>query len=129
VDIYYVYIYQILGWIRYRMSCGGHMLSGFTCGARRFDKYKFTTDKPSNQILHQENQKKLSDLLRLREEQDKGIFQPVSLSAAPLIAAPLIAAPLIAAPLITTPHTMPLFDDTSYAYYALSDAPYKCKKD
>jgi hypothetical protein len=95
------------------------MLSGFTCGARRFDKYKFTTDKPSNQILHQENQKKLSDLLRLREEQDKGIFQPVSLSAAPLITAPLI----------TAPHTMPLFDDTSYAYYALSDAPYKCKKD
>jgi hypothetical protein len=123
IFIMFIFI-KFLGWIRYRMSCGGHMLSGFTCGARRFDKYKFTTDKPSNQILHQENQKKLSDLLRLREEQDKGIFQPVSLSAAPLIAAPLITAPLI-----TAPHTMPLFDDTSYAYYALSDAPYKCKKD
>ena len=129
------------------------MLSGFTCGARRFDKYKFTTDKPSNQILHQENQKKLSDLLRLREEQDKGIFQPVSLSTAPLVTAPLVTASLVTAPLVTAPlvtaplvtaslvtaslvtappilsHTVPLFDDTSYAYYALSDASYKCKKD
>ena len=114
------------------MSCGGHILSGFTCGARRFDKYKFTTDKPSNQVLHQENQKKLSDLLRMREEQDKGIFQPVSLSTAPLMTAPLMTAPLMTAPLMTSPssaHTMPLCDDTSYAYYALSDAPYKCKKD
>jgi len=61
------------------MSCGGSMLSGFSCGARRFDKYKFTADKPSNQVLHNENEKKLNDLLRIREEQDKRVFPPVKL--------------------------------------------------
>ncbi len=55
------------------------MLSGFSCGARRFDKYKFTADKPSNQVLHNENEKKLNDLLRIREEQDKRVFPPVKL--------------------------------------------------
>jgi hypothetical protein len=54
------------------------MLSGFSCGARRFDKYKFTADKPSNQVLHNENQKKLNDLLRIREEQDKRVFPPIT---------------------------------------------------
>jgi len=57
------------------MSCGGG--NRFSCGISRFDKHKFTSDKPANQILHDENQKKLSDLLRIREEQDKGIFQAV----------------------------------------------------
>jgi hypothetical protein len=61
------------------MSCGGSMLSGFSCGARRFEKYKFTTDKPSNPVLHTENEKKLNDLLRIREEQDKKVFPPVKL--------------------------------------------------
>ena len=50
------------------------MLSGFSCGARRFEKYKFTADKPSNPILHKENEQKLNDLLRIREEQDKRVF-------------------------------------------------------
>lgn len=59
------------------MSCGGSMLSGFSCGARRFDKYKFTTDKPSNPSLHKENEKKLHDLLRIREEQDNRVFAPI----------------------------------------------------
>jgi hypothetical protein len=54
------------------------MLSGFSCGARRFDKYKFTADKPSNQVLHNENEKKLNDLLRIREEQDKRVFAPIT---------------------------------------------------
>jgi len=60
------------------MSCGGSMLSGFSCGARRFEKYKFTTDKPSNPILHKENEQKLNDLLRIREEQDKRVFAPIT---------------------------------------------------
>lgn len=60
------------------MSCGGSMLSGFSCGARRFEKYKFTSDKPSNPILHNENEKKLNDLLRIREEQDKRVFPPIT---------------------------------------------------
>jgi hypothetical protein len=57
------------------------MLSGFSCGARRFDKYKFTADKPSNQVLHNENEKKLNDLLRIREEQDKRVFPPITLKS------------------------------------------------
>jgi len=35
------------------------------------------TDQPSNPALHQENQKSLSELIRLREEQDRGTFQPI----------------------------------------------------
>jgi hypothetical protein len=54
------------------------MLSGFSCGARRFDKYKFTTDKPSNPTLHKENEQKLNDLLRIREEQDNRVFAPIT---------------------------------------------------
>ena len=60
------------------MSCGGSMLSGFSCGAKRFDKYKFTTDKPSNPTLHKENEQKLNDLLRIREEQDNRVFAPIT---------------------------------------------------
>lgn len=57
------------------------MLSGFSCGARRFDKYKFTADKPSNPVLHTENEKKLNDLLRIREEQDNRVFAPITLKS------------------------------------------------
>jgi hypothetical protein len=60
------------------MSCGGSILSGFSCGARRFEKYKFTSDKPSNPILHKENEQKLNDLLRIREEQDRRVFAPIT---------------------------------------------------
>jgi hypothetical protein len=45
---------------------------------RRFDKHKVNTDQPSNAALHQENQKSLSELIRLREEQDRGTFQPIA---------------------------------------------------
>ena len=48
------------------------------CGARRFDKYKCTTNTPSNPTLHKENEKKLNDLLRIREEQDNRVFPPVT---------------------------------------------------
>jgi hypothetical protein len=58
------------------MSCGGG--NRFQCGITRFDKHKLTADRPVNQQLHDENQKKLSDLLRLREEQDKGNFQTIT---------------------------------------------------
>ena len=53
------------------------MSGRFVCGMRRFDKHKMNTDQPSNPALHQENQKSLSELLRLREEQDRGTFQPI----------------------------------------------------
>lgn len=48
------------------------------CAMRKFDKH-MTADRPSNTILQQEHQKSMSELLRLREEQDKGIFQPIQL--------------------------------------------------
>ncbi len=49
------------------MSCGNR----FQCGITRFQKHSFTPDKPSNQELHNENQKRLNDLLKAREEIDK----------------------------------------------------------
>ena len=48
------------------MSCGNR----FQCGITRFQKHSFAPDKPSNQELHNENQKRLSDLLKAREEID-----------------------------------------------------------
>ena len=113
----YVYLYQILGWIRYRMSCGGHILSGFSCGSKRFDKYKFTAERPSNPVLHTENQQKLNEMLRLREEQDKGIFQPISLTTVSPTVFPTIS-PII-----------PIVNNVSHTYYPTSDVLYKCKKD
>lgn len=49
------------------MSCGNR----FQCGITRFQKHSFTPDKPSNVELHNENQKRLSDLLKAREDIDK----------------------------------------------------------
>jgi len=49
----------------------------FQCGMRRFDKHKVANDKPTNVTIHNEQQQKLSELLRLREEQDKGVFVPI----------------------------------------------------
>lgn len=62
------------------MSCGGNR---FQCGIGRFSKFS-TTDKPSNLELHNENKKKLSDLMRLREQQDKGNFNNFSFQPQPL---------------------------------------------
>jgi hypothetical protein len=41
----------------------------FSCGIKRFDKHKELSDKPTNQQLHNENQKKLEDLIKLRQQQ------------------------------------------------------------
>lgn len=50
------------------MSCGK-----FVCGMRKFDQHKqFAADKPSNPAHFEEQQKKLQDLIRLREQQDAG---------------------------------------------------------
>jgi hypothetical protein len=54
------------------MSCGNR----FQCGITRFQKHSFTPDKPSNQELHNENQKRLSELLKAREEIDKQFLTP-----------------------------------------------------
>ena len=53
------------------------MSGRFVCGMRRFDKHKVNTEQSSNAALHQENQKSLSELIRLREEQDRGTFPPI----------------------------------------------------
>lgn len=58
--------------IQIKMSCGGG--NRFVCGMRRFDKHTFTPDKPSNQELHNDNNKRLQELLNMRALQDKGIF-------------------------------------------------------
>ena len=54
------------------------MSGPFVCGMRKFDKHKMMTpERPSNNALYQENQKSLSELMRLREQQDKGSYVPV----------------------------------------------------
>jgi hypothetical protein len=60
------------------------MSGPFVCGMRKFDKHKMSTpDRPSNNALYQENQKSLSELMRLREQQDKGSYTPI-ISSAPI---------------------------------------------
>jgi hypothetical protein len=94
------------------------MLSGFSCGARRFDKYKFTADKPSNQVLHNENEKKLNDLLRIREEQDKRVFAPITATNNTIKVANVIN--------ITESFVMPaMLDHENVLYYPTSDVKEK----
>ena len=51
---------------------------------RKFDKHKMmVSDRPTNPALYQENQKSLSDLIRLREQQDGGSFLPIRLDPIP----------------------------------------------
>ena len=51
-------------------------MSGFVCGMRRFDKHKTTVpDKPSQ---NSETDKRLQEMIALRNQQDKGIFKPLS---------------------------------------------------
>ena len=62
------------------MSCGNR----FQCGITRFQKHSFTPDRPSNPELHDENQKRLNDLIRAREEIDNHFFKPIT-SAEPIV--------------------------------------------
>ena len=94
------------------MSCG----TGFSCGIHRFDKYKFSQpDKPANKELHNENEKRLHDLLRLREQQDYGVFSPI------------IAQPIIAQPITTSKPNITLIhqDHGAVLYYSVSDTKMK----
>ena len=61
------------------MSCGGNR---FSCGIRRFEKHKFEPNRPSNQELHNENETRLSELLRAREQQDQAFFPAQTSSSA-----------------------------------------------
>jgi hypothetical protein len=49
------------------MSCGNR----FQCGLKKATRFSFQPDKPSNPELYNENQKRLNDLLKAREEMDK----------------------------------------------------------
>jgi hypothetical protein len=53
------------------MSCGGNR---FQCNLTKSSRHQFKPDKPSNSDLHHENQKRLNDLLKEREEIDKQFF-------------------------------------------------------
>jgi hypothetical protein len=60
------------------MSCGDG--NRFVCGIKRMRKHTtFVPDKPTNPGLHTENEKRLSELMRLREQQDKGVFEAPSM--------------------------------------------------
>jgi hypothetical protein len=94
------------------MSCG----TSFSCGVHRFDKYKFPQhDKPANKVLHHENEKRLHDLMKLREQQDHGIFQSVTLQ------------PVILQPVTTEKQDTTLlhYDHGSVLYYSVSDSKIK----
>jgi hypothetical protein len=83
---------------------------------RRFDKYKFTQpDKPANKELHDENEKRLRELMQLREQQDHGVFQPIVITKS--------------TPAPTVDYTFnPILDQSSsIVYYNISD--YKEKQD
>lgn len=62
------------------MSCGG---TKFVCGMRRFDKHFVASDRPQNQQLHNETEKQLAEMIRLREQQDQGIFTPITYQTNP----------------------------------------------
>ena len=53
------------------MSCGNR----FQCGLSKATRFSFQPDKPSNPELFNENQKKLNDLLKARDEMDKAFSQ------------------------------------------------------
>jgi len=68
------------------------MSGPFVCGMRKFDKHKMMApDRPSNNALYQENQKSLSDLIKQREQQDKGAYLPI---IAPMTVQPPITVPV-----------------------------------
>jgi hypothetical protein len=59
------------------MSCGNR----FQCALRNPSRFSFKPDKPSNPELFNENQKKLNDLLKAREEMDKSFTSPLTSSS------------------------------------------------
>ena len=70
------------------MSCGGNR---FECALRRNSRFSSQSDKPkeaygkpSNLELYNENQKRLNDLIKAREEIDNHFFKPIT-SAEPIV--------------------------------------------
>jgi len=52
------------------MSCGNR----FQCSLKKTTRFQFKPDKPSNPELHNENEKRLQDLLKSRDEIDQLFF-------------------------------------------------------
>jgi len=45
------------------------MSQRFVCGMRKYDQHKMSSsDKPSNAALHSEQEKRLAELIRMREQ-------------------------------------------------------------
>ena len=63
------------------MSCGGNR---FECALRKKSRLSTQSDRPSNLELYNENQKRLNDLIRAREEIDNHFFKPIT-SAEPIV--------------------------------------------
>ncbi len=50
----------------------------FICGIRRYEKHRNSVpDKPINAVLHNENNKRLEQLMAERSLQDKGVFEHI----------------------------------------------------
>jgi hypothetical protein len=56
------------------MSCGGNR---FECALKRKSRLTTQSDRPSNLELYNENQKRLNDLIKAREEIDNQFFRPI----------------------------------------------------
>jgi hypothetical protein len=56
------------------MSCGNR----FECALRKNSRLSTQSDRPSNLELYNENQKRLNDLIKAREEIDNHFFRPIS---------------------------------------------------
>jgi len=57
------------------MSCGGNR---FECALKRKSRLTTQSDRPSNLELYNENQKRLNNLIRAREEIDNQFFRPIA---------------------------------------------------
>ena len=62
------------------MSCGNR----FQCALRKPTRFSFQPDKPSNPELHNENQKRLNELMKAREEMDRTYTQPTTQTIQPI---------------------------------------------
>jgi hypothetical protein len=66
------------------MSCGDG--NRFVCGIKRYEKHKISViDKPTNNVLYNDNNKKLEQLMTERSLQDKGIFNNSFVSSQKLV--------------------------------------------
>lgn len=78
---------------------------------RKYDQHKISKNTPNNPALYRENEKQLEDLLRLRQQQDQGIY------STPLIPSPKTS-------VITSLPSVPILSNSAntstVTYYSLS---------